>query len=77
MRNCSRNSLTAEEGTTSTTHAKIFRANLRKVDGSLLEQKLLMLRKMREAEAVRAMLGDLVPSYRQPQADAEMQRKKG
>ena len=59
--------MTAEEGTTSTTHAKIFRANLRQVDGALLEQKLLTLRKMRDAEAIRAMIRDVVPTYRQPQ----------
>ncbi len=59
--------LTAEEGTTATQHAKIFRANLRQVDGALLEQKLLMLRKMRDPVAVRKMIGDLVPTYRQPE----------
>jgi FlaA1/EpsC-like NDP-sugar epimerase len=59
--------LTAEEGTTATSHAKVFRANLRQVDGSLLEQKLLLLRKMRDPQAVRTMIGDLVPSYRQPE----------
>ena len=63
--------LTAEEGTSATSHAKIFRANLRQVDGALLEQKLLMLRKMRDAEAVRTMIRDLVPSYRQPACDRQ------
>ena len=61
--------LTAEEGTTATTHAKVFRANLRQTDGGLLEQKLLMLRKMREPEAIRTMIRDLVPTYRQPEQD--------
>ena len=61
--------LTAEEGTTATNHAKVFRANLRQVDGPLLEQKLLLLRKMREPAAIRTMLGDLVPTYCQPEQD--------
>lgn len=69
--------LTAEEGTTSTTHAKIFRANLRQVDGSLLEQKLVTLRKMRDEEAVRNMIRDLVPTYHQPQASACESGKQG
>ena len=63
--------LTAEEGTSATTHAKVFRANLRQVDGGLLEQKLLMLRKMREPAAIRTMIGDLVPTYRQPERDSQ------
>ena len=63
--------LTAEEGTTATNHAKVFRANLRQVDGPLLEQKLLLLCKMREPLAVRKMIGDLVPTYRQPERDSQ------
>jgi FlaA1/EpsC-like NDP-sugar epimerase len=59
--------LTAEEGTTATHHTKIFRANLRQVDGALFQQKLLMLRKMREAEAVRTMIRELVPTYSRPE----------
>lgn len=55
--------LTAEEGTTSTTHAKIFRANLRQVNGELLEQKLAILRKMRDAAEIRSMIRDLIPTY--------------
>jgi FlaA1/EpsC-like NDP-sugar epimerase len=69
--------LTAEEGTTATTHAKIFRANLRQVDGALLEQKLVTLRKMRDEEAVRTMIRDLVPTYHQPQALACESGKQG
>lgn len=63
--------LTAEEGTSATNHAKVFRANLRQVDGGLLEQKLLMLRKMRDPAAIRTMIGDLVPTYRQPERDSQ------
>ena len=55
--------LTAEEGTTSTTHAKIFRANLRQVNGELLAQKLQTLHKMRDAASIRSMLRDLIPTY--------------
>ena len=69
--------LTAEEGTTSTTHAKIFRANLRQVDGALLEQKLVTLRKMRDEAAVRAMIRDMVPTYHQPQVSAVSFPKRG
>ena len=69
--------LTAEEGTTSTTHAKIFRANLRQVDGALLEQKLVTLRKMRDEAAVRAMIRDIVPTYCQPQRSPVRTPKQG
>ena len=62
--------LTAEEGTTATTHAKIFQANLRQVDRALLENKLLTLRKMRDQEAIRGMIRDIVPTYKQPQVSA-------
>ena len=69
--------LTAEEGTTSTTHAKIFRANLRQVDGALLEQKLVTLRKMRDEEAVRAMIRDMVPTYNQSKTRVSGSGKQG
>lgn len=69
--------LTAEEGTTSTSHAKIFRANLRQVDGILLEQKLVTLRKMRDEEAIRNMIRDMVPTYHQTQAKSCDSGKQG
>jgi len=55
--------LTPEDGTSSTAHAKIFRANLRQVNGELLDKKLQTLRQMRDTAAIRSMIRDMVPTY--------------
>lgn len=60
--------LTAEEGTASTKHEKIYQANLKKVNGEKLEQHLNALHGEVEAKCVRQILSNLVPTYHQSQA---------
>jgi len=55
--------LTAEEGTTATTHQKIFIANLQAVDASKLEDRLNRLVQARSSFEIRKILGELVPTY--------------
>lgn len=55
--------LTAEEGTTATTHHKIFIANLQAVDARKLEDGLNRLLKARDSFEIRKILGELVPTY--------------
>jgi FlaA1/EpsC-like NDP-sugar epimerase len=55
--------LTAEEGTTSTKHQKIFVANLKKVDEQKLYHGLSMLKKELNHEQVVEILTSLVPTY--------------
>ena len=55
--------LTAEEGTTATTHQKIFIANLQAVDARKLEDGLNRLLKARDSFEIRKILGELVPTY--------------
>ncbi|WP_237769493.1 polysaccharide biosynthesis protein [Pelosinus fermentans] len=56
--------LTAEEGTTSTKHQKIFVANLRKVDEQKLYHGLTMLKNETRADQVITILMNLIPTYK-------------
>ncbi|MDF2635476.1 MAG: pglF 2 [Pelosinus sp.] len=56
--------LTAEEGTTSTKHQKIFVANLKKVDEQKLYHGLTMLKNETRAEQVITILMNLIPTYK-------------
>ncbi len=55
--------LTAEEGTTSTKHEKIYVANLKVVDAEIIQQGLQSLSQITEADKVIAILCKLVPTY--------------
>ncbi|SMC39260.1 nucleoside-diphosphate sugar epimerase/dehydratase [Sporomusa malonica] len=55
--------LTAEEGTTSTKHEKIFVANLKSVDVQQFQMGLEDLRRASSSEEIISILGKLVPSY--------------
>ena len=55
--------LTAEEGTTSTKHEKIFVANLKVVDEGRLQRGLLMLQEVQQADEIVSILGTLIPTY--------------
>ena len=55
--------LTAEEGTASTKHEKIFVANLKTVDEEKLQQTLLALQSVSRPEEVIRELLDVVPTY--------------
>ena len=63
--------LTAEEGTTSTKHKKIFVANLKVVDEETLERGLVNLKAMKKATDVIQALEKLLPTY---QKSREKQR---
>ncbi|WP_237715494.1 MULTISPECIES: polysaccharide biosynthesis protein [Pelosinus] len=56
--------LTAEEGTTSTKHKKIFVANLKQVDEQKLYHGLLMLKNEARADHVIKILMNLIPTYK-------------
>ena len=59
--------LTAEEGTTSTHHEKIFTAKIsRRIDGREFATQLERLREAEKAETIRRCLQKLVPTYHQP-----------
>lgn len=55
--------LTAEEGTTSTKHKKIYVANLKKVDENKLYQELLMLQQATQSIQICTILMRLIPTY--------------
>lgn len=55
--------LAAEEGTSATTHEKIFCANLQDVDAQKLALGLNRLQQTVEAEEVRKILAELVPGF--------------
>jgi FlaA1/EpsC-like NDP-sugar epimerase len=55
--------LTTEEGTASTKHAKIFRANLRPVNEAALQEGLSLLRQPKQRLDVIKALVNLVPTY--------------
>jgi len=55
--------LTAEEGTTSTKHEKIFVANLKAVDEEQLQQGLIALQSVRQPDEIIQRIGKLVPTY--------------
>ena len=55
--------LTAEEGTTSTKHKKIFVANLKVVDEEMLQRELLMLQTLKHENDIISILTDLIPTY--------------
>ena len=56
--------LTAEEGTTSTKHQKIFVANLKKVDEQKLYHGLTMLKNEARTDQVIKILMNLIPTYK-------------
>ena len=56
--------LTAEEGTTSTKHQKIFVANLKKVDEQKLYRGLSMLKNEISTDNILEIIMDLVPTYK-------------
>lgn len=56
--------LTAEEGTSSTKHQKIFVANLKIVDEEKLERQLLILQTVRQSNEIIKILTILIPTYR-------------
>ncbi len=55
--------LTAEEGTTSTKHEKIYVANLKVVDSKKMQQELKSLRQVTEEEDIIRILYRLIPTY--------------
>jgi FlaA1/EpsC-like NDP-sugar epimerase len=55
--------LTAEEGTRATQHNKIFVANLRQVDGQMLDFELKTLCDAHDAEAIKKAIKNVVPTY--------------
>lgn len=55
--------LTSEEGTTATTHEKIFRANLQAVDLKELLLKLRRFHHVKDSQEVRKILAAIVPSF--------------
>ena len=58
--------LTAEEGTTSTKHEKIFVANLKVVDEEKLQGALLMLQQVQQSHEITKILSTLIPTYQTP-----------
>lgn len=56
--------LTAEEGTTSTKHEKIYVANLRAVDEKIMLQTLQILKVERSSDEVIRILTTLIPTYK-------------
>lgn len=56
--------LTAEEGTTSTKHNKIFMANLKKVDEQRLVEFLSQLRSTETAEDIIMIMSSMIPTYK-------------
>lgn len=59
--------LTAEEGTTSTKHAKIFTANIKRMNEAALSQGLETLRFTNDDEIILENLKNLVPTYKSEQ----------
>lgn len=55
--------LTAEEGTTSTKHEKIYVANLKVADEEIMQQGLQSLQQVIEAEKIINILYKLIPTY--------------
>lgn len=56
--------LTAEEGTASTKHNKIFMANIKKVDEKRLVEGLSQLSSIGEAEEIIRIMSGIIPTYR-------------
>lgn len=69
--------LTAEEGTTSTKHQKIFVANLKKVDEQKLYYGLSMLKTEVKNEEVIKIMMSLVPTYKSARLEYCANFKKG
>jgi FlaA1/EpsC-like NDP-sugar epimerase len=65
--------LSAEEGTTATSHEQIFRANLQAVDLHDLEEGLALLQQSRFPQETRRILAELVPTYTGYQAEAAVE----
>ncbi len=55
--------LTAEEGTTSTKHKKIFKAQIHPLESDKLEQQLQLLLKERSTPEIIRILKELIPTY--------------
>lgn len=56
--------LTAEEGTSSTKHEKIYVANLRAVDERKFQQAMIMLKTDMQSDEIIHILTELLPSYK-------------
>nr|WP_312562807.1 nucleoside-diphosphate sugar epimerase/dehydratase [Anaerospora sp.] len=56
--------LTAEEGTSSTKHEKIYVANLKAVDERKFQESLMLLKSEMQNNVIIHMLTDLIPTYR-------------
>lgn len=56
--------LTAEEGTTSSRHEKIFVANIKMLEEGILQRGLLNLRDAENKAKIIEILGELVPAYK-------------
>lgn len=61
--------LTAEEGTTSTKHKKIFKAKIQALDAEQLKIGLQVLTKTRENRVVLQTLKDMIPTYHSKQLE--------
>ena len=62
--------LTSEEGTTSTKHKKIFKAQIQPLDTADLQQSLETLRTHRDAKTVLETLKHMIPTYQSKQLQA-------
>lgn len=58
--------LTAEEGTTASKHEKIFKANLKDVDGENLSKFLSILKEFNDDLQIKDVLAEVVPTYKRP-----------
>ncbi|MCE5286388.1 MAG: polysaccharide biosynthesis protein [Pelosinus sp.] len=67
--------LTAEEGTASTKHNKIFRANLKQVNENRLSSGLSMLNGVETAEEIIKIMSGLIPTYKSARLQENTARK--
>lgn len=56
--------LTAEEGTSSTKHEKIYVANLKAIDEKMFQQAMIMLKNDIQSDEIIHILTELLPSYK-------------
>lgn len=56
--------LTAEEGTSSTKHEKIYVANLKAIDEKMFQQAMIMLKADMQSDEIIHILTELLPSYK-------------
>lgn len=69
--------LTAEEGTNSTKHRKIFKANLKQVDIAKLEKGLDLLAACDEAEKIIKIMSYLIPTYKSAKMIERIEKEVG